>query len=447
MSKLFGTDGIRGIANVELTTSLALKIGKSCAKVLKDENKKLHILIGCDTRISSSMIVSAIASGLAANGCDVTNVGVVPTPCVSYLVKNSIFDAGIMVSASHNSFEFNGIKIFDKNGLKLPDLIEEEIEKETYKDETPLIKYEEIGIIKDDFTLKDKYISYLINTGNKIDNLKVVFDLANGSSSVTAPEIFNKVLKNPVFLSSKPNGININDNCGSTHLDNLINYVKKNKFDLGIAFDGDADRCLFVDEDGNIIDGDYILAIVALNLKKKNKLKNNTLVGTILSNLGLIKFCNENDINFSATKVGDRYVLEEMLLKDYIIGGEQSGHIIFKELATTGDGELTALQILNIINEENKSLKECSKIMKKYPQVSKNIKVKNEDKKELFTNDEINNIINKSKDILKDTGRIIVRPSGTEPLVRVMIEGNDLTLINNLLEDISCVIENKIGIK
>ena len=390
------------------------------------------------------MIVSAIASGLAANGCDVTNVGVVPTPCVSYLVKNSIFDAGIMVSASHNSFEFNGIKIFDKNGLKLPDLIEEEIEKETYKDETPLIKYEEIGIIKDDFTLKDKYISYLINTGNKIDNLKVVFDLANGSSSVTAPEIFNKVLKNPVFLSSKPNGININDNCGSTHLDNLINYVKKNKFDLGIAFDGDADRCLFVDEDGNIIDGDYI---VALNLKKKNKLKNNTLVGTILSNLGLIKFCNENNINFSATKVGDRYVLEEMLLKDYIIGGEQSGHIIFKELATTGDGELTALQILNIINEENKSLKECSKIMKKYPQVSKNIKVKNEDKKELFTNDEINNIINKSKDILKDTGRIIVRPSGTEPLIRVMIEGNDIDLINQLLNDIAHVIENKIGIK
>lgn len=393
------------------------------------------------------MIVSAIASGLAANGCDVTNVGVVPTPCVSYLVKNSIFDAGIMVSASHNSFEFNGIKIFDKNGLKLPDLIEEEIEKETYKDETPLIKYEEIGIIKDDFTLKDKYISYLINTGNKIDNLKVVFDLANGSSSVTAPEIFNKVLKNPVFLSSKPNGININDNCGSTHLDNLINYVKENKFDLGIAFDGDADRCLFVDEDGNIIDGDYILAIVALNLKKKNKLKNNTLVGTILSNLGLIKFCNENNINFSATKVGDRYVLEEMLLKDYIIGGEQSGHIIFKELATTGDGELTALQILSIISEENKSLKECSKIMKKYPQVSRNIKVKNEDKKEVFTNDEINNVINKSKDILKDTGRIIVRPSGTEPLIRVMIEGNDLDLINQLLNDIAHVIENKIGIK
>ncbi|MCI5734077.1 MAG: phosphoglucosamine mutase, partial [Tenericutes bacterium] len=279
------------------------------------------------------------------------------------------------------------------------------------------------------------------------NDLKVVFDLANGSSSVTAPEIFNKVLKNPIFLSSKPNGININDNCGSTHLDNLINYVKENKFDLGIAFDGDADRCLFVDEDGNIIDGDFILAIVSLNLKKKNKLKNNTLVGTILSNLGLIKFCNENDINFSATKVGDRYVLEEMILKDYVIGGEQSGHIIFKELATTGDGELTALQILSIISEENKSLKECSKIMKKYPQVSRNIKVKNEDKKEVFTNDEINNVINKSKDILKDTGRIIVRPSGTEPLIRVMIEGNDLTLINNLLEDISCVIENKIGIK
>ena len=447
MARLFGTDGVRGVAGTELTSLLAMNIGIALAHILKRNNENVKVLVGNDTRISKDMIVNSISAGLSSKGVTVVKTGVIPTPAISYLVRKHNFQAGIMVTASHNPYEFNGIKIFDKNGLKLPDLIEEEIEKETYKDETPLIKYEDIGIIKDDFTLKEKYISYLISTVSKINDLKVVFDLANGSSSVTAPEIFNKVLKNPIFLSSKPNGININDNCGSTHLDNLINYVKENKFDLGIAFDGDADRCLFVDEDGNIIDGDFILAIVSLNLKKKNKLKNNTLVGTILSNLGLIKFCNENDINFSATKVGDRYVLEEMLLKDYIIGGEQSGHIIFKELATTGDGELTALQILSIISEENKSLKECSKIMKKYPQVSRNIKVKNEDKKEVFTNDEINNVINKSKDILKDTGRIIVRPSGTEPLIRVMIEGNDLDLINQLLNDIAHVIENKIGIK
>lgn len=447
MARLFGTDGVRGVAGTELTSLLAMNIGIALAYILKRNNENVKVLIGNDTRISKDMIVNSISAGLSSKGVTVVKTGVIPTPAISYLVRKHNFQAGIMVTASHNPYEFNGIKIFDKNGLKLPDLIEEEIEKETYKDETPLIKYEDIGIIKDDFTLKEKYISYLISTVSKINDLKVVFDLANGSSSVTAPEIFNKVLKNPIFLSSKPNGININDNCGSTHLDNLINYVKENKFDLGIAFDGDADRCLFVDEDGNIIDGDFILAIVSLNLKKKNKLKNNTLVGTILSNLGLIKFCNENDINFSATKVGDRYVLEEMILKDYVIGGEQSGHIIFKELATTGDGELTALQILSIISEENKSLKECSKIMKKYPQVSRNIKVKNEDKKEVFTNDEINNVINKSKDILKDTGRIIVRPSGTEPLIRVMIEGNDLDLINQLLNDIAHVIENKIGIK
>lgn len=447
MSKLFGTDGIRGIANVELTTELALKVGSACAKVLKDNNKKLNILIGCDTRLSSSMLVNSIASGLASSGCNVLIIGVVPTPCVAYLVKELNYDAGIMISASHNSFEFNGIKIFDKNGLKLPDLIEEEIEKEIDKNEKNNLKYEEIGTITNDFTLKDKYVNYLLSTISNIKNMKVVFDLANGSSVTTAPFIFNKILTNPVYLSNEPNGININKNCGSTHLENLINYVKENNFDLGIAFDGDADRCLFIDNKLNIIDGDYILAIAALNMKKKNSLKNNTLVGTILSNLGLIKFCEKNDIKFTATKVGDRYVLEEMLLKDYNLGGEQSGHIIFKDLSTTGDGELTALQILQILSDEDKSLYECSKVMEKYPQVSKNIKVKNENKKEVFTNQDINNSIQEAKEILKDTGRVIVRPSGTEPLIRVMIEGQEIDLINNLLDRISSVIEDKIGIK
>ena len=447
MSKLFGTDGIRGIANVELTTELALKVGSACAKVLKDNNKKLNILIGCDTRLSSSMLVNSIASGLASNGCNVLIIGVVPTPCVAYLVKELNYDAGIMISASHNSFEFNGIKIFDKNGLKLPDLIEEEIEKEIDKNEKNNLKYEEIGTITNDFTLKDKYVNYLLSTISNIKNMKVVFDLANGSSVTTTPFIFNKILTNPVYLSNEPNGININKNCGSTHLENLINYVKENNFDLGIAIDGDADRCLFIDNKLNIIDGDYILAIAALNMKKKNSLKNNTLVGTILSNLGLIKFCEKNDIKFTATKVGDRYVLEEMLLKDYNLGGEQSGHIIFKDLSTTGDGELTALQILQILSDEDKSLYECSKVMEKYPQISKNIKVKNENKKEVFTNQDINNSIQEAKEILKDTGRVIVRPSGTEPLIRVMIEGQEIDLINNLLDRISSVIEDKIGIK
>ena len=444
MSKLFGTDGIRGIANVELTSILALKVGLACGNVLKKDN--CNVLIGCDTRISSSMLVSAISAGLASSGCNVTNIGVVPTPCVSYLVKKLKYDAGIMVSASHNSYEFNGIKIFDCNGFKLPDLIEEEIEKEIELNKEPNIEYKNIGTIKDDFELKQLYINYLLSTINNIKDMKVVFDLANGSSCSTAPYIFNQIFSNPIYLANNPNGININDNCGSTHLDNLIKYVNENNFDLGIAFDGDADRCLFVDNKLNIIDGDFILAIVANDLKKKNKLKNNTLVGTILSNLGLVKFCEENNINFSSTKVGDRYVLEEMLLKDYIIGGEQSGHIIFKELSNTGDGELTALQILQILSDENKSLYECFKIMKKYPQVSKNIKVRNESKKELFTNQIIIDTIENVKNKLNDSGRIVVRPSGTEPLVRVMLEADNLDLIDELLEEVVSVIENEIGI-
>ena len=444
MGRLFGTDGARGIAGSELTADLAMKIGASAAYIL-GENKKIKVIVGMDTRYSGDMLACAVNAGLLSMGADVIFVGVVPTPAVSFLVTHLKADMGVMISASHNPAKYNGIKLFNNKGYKLADEIEEKIEHYILDEKLP--ECTNIGRYERDENLKNKYINFLCTLANDYNGLKVVVDCANGSASATAPTLFEKLNVNAKIIFDNPDGVNINDNCGSTHLDNLINYVKKNKFDLGIAFDGDADRCLFVDEDGNIIDGDYILAIVALNLKKKNKLKNNTLVGTILSNLGLIKFCNENDINFSATKVGDRYVLEEMILKDYVIGGEQSGHIIFKELATTGDGELTALQILSIISEENKSLKECSKIMKKYPQVSRNIKVKNEDKKEVFTNDEINNVINKSKDILKDTGRIIVRPSGTEPLIRVMIEGNDLDLINQLLNDIAHVIENKIGIK
>ena len=441
MSKLFGTDGIRGIANVELTTNLALKVGKACAKVLKDEDKKLHILIGSDTRISSSMIVSSISAGLAANGCDVTNVGVVPTPCVSYLVKNSIFDAGIMVSASHNSFEFNGIKIFDKNGLKLPDLIEEEIEKETYKDETPLIKYEEIGIIKDDFTLKEKYISYLISTVSKINDLKVVFDLANGSSSVTAPEIFNKVLKNPVFLSSKPNGININDNCGSTHLDNLINYVKENKFDLGIAFDGDADRVLCVDENGNVVDGDLILYVCGKYLKERGQLNGDTIVTTIMSNLGLYKACDKIGMKYEKTKVGDKYVYENMVQNNFMLGGEQSGHVIFAKHATTGDGILTSLMVMEAIIEKKQTLGTLADEVKIFPQLLKNVRVK--DKKTALDNAAVQAAVEKTAEELGTDGRILVRESGTEPVIRVMVEAASDEICEKYVDSVVKVIESE----
>lgn len=446
MSKLFGTDGVRGIANKELTIELATKIGIAAANVLTEENKELTILIGSDTRLSSSMLIAAVASGLCSNGANVINLGVVPTPAVSYLVKKYKADAGIMISASHNSFEYNGIKIFDQNGLKLPDLIEEEIEKIIEDGIINNIDDKKIGIIENNFNAYNEYINYLLTTVNNITDMKVVFDLANGSSCITAPTLFSKVLKNPIFIANEPNGININEECGSTHLDNLINYVKENKMDLGIAFDGDADRCMFIDSEGNIIDGDYVLAMTALNMKKHKNLKKNTVVGTILSNLGLVKFCEENNFNFVATKVGDRYVLEEMLLKDYNIGGEQSGHIIFKDYMNTGDGELTALQILQILSDENKSLNEYSKIMKKYPQVTKNITVKPEEKKDFFLDKDIEKAIKIAKEKLQDNGRIVVRPSGTEPLIRVMLEGQNIEEITNILNQVSSVIENKIGI-
>lgn len=445
MSKLFGTDGIRGIANVELTTSLALKVGKSCAKVLKDENKKLHILIGCDTRISSSMIVSAIASGLAANGCDVTNVGVVPTPCVSYLVKNSIFDAGIMVSASHNSFEFNGIKIFDKNGFKLEDVLEDEIEEIVNKIES-VPKTSEIGTIEEDTTLINDYISYLISKKeNDFSNLKIALDCANGSSSKTARKVFESFNCKTFIINDQYNGININENAGSTHINILKDYVIKNKCDVGFSFDGDADRCIAIDNEGNIIDGDYVLAIIGMYLKEQGKLKNNSIVGTIMSNLGLIKFCKDNDINFVSTKVGDRYVLEEMLVNNYSIGGEQSGHTIFMEHANTGDGELTAIELLNVITGTNKSLNELSKVMKKYPQVLINTPVSNDKKNNFYTDNVIIEEIKKYEEKLNETGRIVIRPSGTEPLIRVMIEGENEKIIKEYAQKLADFIKEKMN--
>lgn len=445
MSKLFGTDGIRGIANVELTTNLALKVGKACAKVLKDEDKKLHILIGSDTRISSSMIVSSISAGLAANGCDVTNVGVVPTPCVSYLVKNSIFDAGIMVSASHNSFEFNGIKIFDKNGFKLEDVLEDEIEEIVNKIES-VPKTSEIGTIEEDTTLINDYISYLISKKeHDFSNLRIALDCANGSSSKTARKVFESFNCKTFIINDQYNGININENAGSTHINILKDYVIKNKCDVGFSFDGDADRCIAIDNKGNIIDGDYVLAIIGMYLKEQGKLKNNSIVGTIMSNLGLIKFCKDNDINFVSTKVGDRYVLEEMLVNNYSIGGEQSGHTIFMEHANTGDGELTAIELLNVITGTNKSLNELSKVMKKYPQVLINTPVSNDKKNNFYTDNVIIEEIKKYEEKLNETGRIVIRPSGTEPLIRVMIEGENEKIIKEYAQKLADFIKEKMN--
>lgn len=437
MGKLFGTDGIRGIAGKDLTCELAMKLGEASSYVLGKTNN-VTVLIGRDTRISGQMLLSAISSGLMSRGAKVIDLGIVPTPAVSYLVQKYNATMGVMISASHNPSEYNGIKLFDNNGFKLPDDTEDEIEK--YLLGEPIPYSDKIGTYELCDTAVEDYTNYLVSTLDKIDSsLKIVVDCAYGSASTTAQVLFNKLGLNPVIINYEYDGYNINDNAGSTHLEGLIEKVKETKSDLGIAYDGDADRCLMVDSNGKVIDGDMIMALSALYLKKQNKLTNNTLVGTVMSNLGLSKFCNEYEINFEQTKVGDRYVLEKMLECNYIIGGEQSGHIIFKDYANTGDGQLTSIRVLNIISKEKKSLSELSKVMVKYPQVLVNVKVTEEGKEQYKTDSYLNNVIEEIESELNEDGRVLIRASGTEALIRVMIEGknqDDITLKANKIADI-----------
>ncbi len=436
MGKFFGTDGVRGIANKELTCEMAQRIGIAAAKVLTC-NHKPKIVIGKDTRISSDMLEAALLAGICSVGAEGISLGVVPTPAVAYLVKKYNADAGVMISASHNSFEFNGIKLFDRNGFKLPDEIQEKIENiitDSSNVSFPIGK--DIGKIVHCEDAANDYIDYLISTSHHINkNLKVAVDCANGSASVTSDRLFEKLNLNANILFSNPDGVNINDNCGSTYLENLSKYVVENKCDIGIAFDGDADRCLCIDEKGNIIDGDTIMAICALNMKSEGILKNNTLVGTIMSNIGLKKFCKQNDINFSETKVGDRYVLEKMQQEGYNIGGEQSGHVVFLDYSTTGDGELTAIQFLNILSKSNKTASELNEMIKKYPQKSTTINIESGQKGVLDRNEKIQQYLHSLKKELNDFGRIVVRESGTEPKIRIMVEHEDIEKINEILEN------------
>lgn len=445
MKKFFGTDGVRGIANKELTCEIAQKIGIATATVLA-YNNKTKIVIGKDTRISSDMLEAALLAGICSVGAEGISLGIVPTPAVAYLVKKYNADAGVMISASHNSFEFNGIKLFDKNGFKLPDEIQEKIENiinDSSNVSFPIGK--DIGKIMYCQNAANDYIEYLVSTSRHIDrNLKVAVDCANGSASVTADKIFKKLNVNANILFNKPDGVNINKNCGSTHLENLSKYVVENKYDIGIAFDGDADRCLFIDEKGNIIDGDTIMAICAFNMKSEGKLKNSTLVGTIMSNIGLKKFCKQNDIHFLETKVGDRYVLEKMQQEGYNIGGEQSGHVVFLDYSTTGDGELTAVQFLNILSKLNKSASELNEMVKKYPQKSTTINIESSQKGFLDKNEKIQKYLYSLKKELNDFGRIVVRESGTEPKIRLMVEHEDAEKINKILENTVKIIKENI---
>ena len=443
MGRLFGTDGARGIAGSELTADLAMKIGASAAYIL-GENKKIKVIVGMDTRYSGDMLACAVNAGLLSMGADVIFVGVVPTPAVSFLVTQIKADMGVMISASHNPAKYNGIKLFNNKGYKLADEIEEKIEHYILDEKLP--ESTNIGRYERDENLKNKYIDFLYTLANDYNGLKVVVDCANGSASATAPTLFEKLNVNAKIIFDNPDGVNINDNCGSTHLDALISKVKEVQADLGIAYDGDADRCLLVTNDGDVIDGDYVLAICGKYLKEKGRLNNNAIVGTVMSNLGLRKFCESENINFVATKVGDRYVLEEMLNKDYVIGGEQSGHVIFKEYANTGDGELTSLMVLNILSERKCKLSELSSVMDKYPQVLVNVNVTKEGKTLFGEDAEINVLIKKYEEELNGDGRILIRASGTENLIRVMIEGKNTEKISRMANDIAALINKKFGI-
>lgn len=448
MGRLFGTDGARGVANSELTCELAMKIGRAAAMVLTEScAHKPKVLIGMDTRASSHMLAAAIGAGLCSVGADVLIIDVVPTPAVAFLVKEYDYDAGVMISASHNPCEYNGIKIFQGNGYKLPDELENEIE-EIILDETkvpPVVLGGDVGKISFSSKAVDDYIFHLAMTADgDFKGMKIALDCANGSASVTARALFTRLGAKCCIINETPNGTNINENCGSTHLEQLQKFVVENKCDIGFAFDGDADRLLVVDENGEVVDGDKIIAVCSKFMKENNKLKNNTAVVTVMSNMGFFKFCEKNDINCIKTKVGDRYVLEEMVKNGYVIGGEQSGHIIFLDYATTGDGQMSAIQVLNVLKHTGKKISELASEMQVYPQVLINVRVSNFGKARLEKDEEVQLAIREASEELGDTGRVLVRVSGTEPLVRVMLEGEDYNQIKSLAESIAKVIEERL---
>ncbi len=450
MARLFGTDGIRGIANEDITIELAMNVGRATATVLTQGRRRRPLfLIGRDTRISSDMLESALCAGLCSVGADVISLGSIATPAVPFLMKQYKADAGIMISASHNPYPYNGIKIFGDDGFKLPDDLETRIESlvlDNHDKISPPAPTEEVGTRSFAADAPRRYIEHLKSTvPTSLEGLCVAVDCANGSASKTAPILFEELGIEAHFLSTSPNGFNINENCGSTHLENLKKFVLDHQLDAGIAFDGDADRCLCVDEMGNEIDGDFIMAICALDMKQRGKLRRNAVVGTIMTNMGFQQFCKDQGIHFIATKVGDRYVLEEMEMEGYCFGGEQSGHVIFRDFATTGDGQLTAIQLLCHMLSSGKKLSELAKVMTPYPQVTKNIPVTPEGKLLFYTNDVIKKVIQQQKDTLGDRGRVVVRVSGTEPLIRVMVEGKDEPMIQTAAKKIVTVLKKELN--
>ncbi|MDE6595022.1 MAG: phosphoglucosamine mutase, partial [Oscillospiraceae bacterium] len=439
----------RGVALTELTCETAMQIGRAAAMVLtKKAHHKPKILIGKDTRISSDVLEASLIAGICSMGADAVTLGVVPTPAVAFLVRKRDADAGVMISASHNSMEFNGIKLFAGTGYKLSDDIEEEIESLILDNPEEITDAmtggAKVGRVSHDKNAQWDYIRSIMKTiDNDLSGIRVAIDCANGSASATAERLVGGLGATVYLVNCTPNGTNINDKCGSTHMETISKFVKEKKCHVGVAFDGDADRCLAVDENGAILDGDKLIAIFARDMRDKGTLKKNTAVVTVLTNLGFTHFAKNNDINMITTKVGDRYIMEQMLAGGYNLGGEQSGHIIFHDYATTGDGQLTAVQFLSILKRQERKASELGSMMERYPQVMVNVKIIPKWKEAWKNDTEIEKIINVNQTKLGSSGRILVRESGTEPLIRVMIEGKKFRLINQMALEIADKIKER----
>lgn len=428
MGKLFGTDGIRGVVGQNLTAELAFRVGQAVAVTLRQElGHRPQITIGKDTRISSDMLEAALSAGICSVGGDVLLLGTVPTPAVAFLTVQEAADAGVVISASHNPYEHNGIKVFNAKGYKLPDAMEEQVEALVLSDEAmPVATGGELGRCRNaEQTMHEDYIHHLIGSiGCDLSGLRVLVDCANGAASATAPDLFQRLPVMADFINIDPDGVNINSGCGSTHLGQLSAMTAAGKYHLGIAFDGDADRCLLVDETGAEIDGDKIMAVCGLALRRAGGLRGNAIVGTVMSNLGLHEFCRREGIELICTAVGDRNVLEKMLECDYAIGGEQSGHMIFREFATTGDGELTALQFLAALKASGLPASELVSCCAKYPQELINVELSHTpgEKERIMASPKLWQAVREQEEKLGSEGRVLIRPSGTEPLIRVMVE-------------------------
>ena len=439
---LFGTDGVRGVAGVDLTADLAFNLSTAAASVLADLGEfaghRPTAIVGQDSRASGQYLEEAICRGLSSAGIDVYRVGILPTPAISFLVKDRGADLGVMISASHNPASDNGIKFFDKTGSKLADQIEAKIESVLGQ---AVKSSNGAGSVIEDVGAKESYIQNLLKSldGN-LSGLKVVVDCANGAASFVAPELLKRAGAEVIAISASPNGLNINDNCGSTHLENLIAKVRSEGADIGIAHDGDADRVLAIDNQGSVIDGDFILGILAQDMELPTK----TVVGTVMTNLGLIKALEEKGIKFIATAVGDRYVLEEMLAGGHLLGGEQSGHIIMSKYANTGDGLLTALQLISKLKKSGKSASELASFMKRYPQVL--INVSGVAKEKLASNQVISKAVVDVQQKLGDKGRVLLRASGTEALIRVMIEAQELSLAQELASELATLVKSELSL-